>query len=104
MRRILTAAWALVALIPAGQSQAALAPKFERSRALSEALKHLNEIAHLLNDPIDKIEFTNDEVLFIAGPCYVPVSLQPKLLTQGELQRGALADYVTEVGTVRCKP
>ena len=52
-----------------------MAPKYERVRLLKSALEHLSEIAGQLDDPIDRIELVRDEVRFVAGESFVPVSI-----------------------------
>src|SRR5215470_15133816 len=72
MRRVLGCC-AAAALFAAWQAQAMMAPKYERARALAAAFDHLSEIAALLADPIDRIEFVDGVVRFSAGRCFVPV-------------------------------
>jgi hypothetical protein len=106
MQRIIvaTAASLLVASAPFGNAQAS-SPKLDRSRQLSEALKHLNQIARTLDEPIDKIEYgSKGEILFSGGKCSVPVIIHAKLLTQKEIENDAPADYWSEVGPTQCTP
>ncbi len=105
--RLIVAAMTFLAVNSIGlnPTQAALAPKFERARQLSEALKRLVEVTRTLADPIDKIEYLeNGAVRFTAGKCALSVNLRAKLLTQRELETGASPDYMSEIGPVLCGP
>lgn len=50
-----------------------MAPKWECVRALEAAFNHLSEIAGLLDEPINKIEFVDRELRFSDGQSFVPV-------------------------------
>jgi hypothetical protein len=85
-------------------AQAMMAPKYERVRALTAALDHLSEIAHVLEGPIDKIEYVGSEVRFSAGQCFVPV------IVTYEAGRDAAGrpvlgggDYQATVGKMQCR-
>ena len=66
---------------------------------LAAALDHLSEIAHLLDEPIDHIDITQDEVRFFAGRCYVAAAVRNVTLPQGPVGR---TPYAAEVGKVHC--
>jgi hypothetical protein len=86
-----------------GSAHAAMAPKFERLRHLSIALDHLNEIAHMLSEPIEKIEYLDGrEVRFSGGKCFVAVTIQAKPLSLKELRSAASPDLVGNVGSLQC--
>jgi hypothetical protein len=78
---------------------AAMAPKFERVEQLAAALDHLSEIAHLLDEPIDHIDITQDEVRFFAGRCYVPAIVRNAADDHG---LGGRISYIAEVGKLHC--
>jgi hypothetical protein len=100
MQRILTM---LAVLMLAGSAQAAVAPKFERLRHFSVALEHLDEVAHMLSEPIEKIEYVSGgDVRFFAGKCFVAVTIQAKPLTPKELRSGASPDLIGNVGSLQC--
>ncbi len=94
----------LIGLIFAVAAQAAVALKFQRASQLGAALEHLNEIASLLVDPIERIEYVGNEVHFVAGKCYVPVIIGMKPLTPKELQIAAPVEYTAQVGPAQCTP
>jgi hypothetical protein len=86
-----------------GSAHAAMAPKFERLRHLSIASDHLNEIAHMLSEPIEKIEyFDGGEVRFSGGKCFVAVTIRAKPLSPKELRSAASPDLVGNVGSLQC--
>jgi hypothetical protein len=89
-----------VFLIGSPPALAAMAPKFERVQQLAVALDHLSDIAHLLDEPIDRIDITQTEVRVFAGRCYVPVVVQNEAGAPGGLV-GRTA-YTAEVGKVHC--
>jgi hypothetical protein len=100
MRRIVAI---LAVFMLTGNAHAAIAPKFERLRHLSIALDHLNEIAHMLSEPIEKIEyFDGGEVRFSGGKCFVAVTIRAKPLSPKELRSAASPDLVGNVGSLQC--
>jgi hypothetical protein len=94
--------WLAIALVLVSSSPgpAAMAPKFERARQLAAALGHLDEIAHLLDEPIDRIEIAGGEVRFFAGPCSVSAFVRNVTDVRGGL--GGRTSYVADLGKAHC--
>ena len=70
---LLLAAWSYASY--ASCAQAAMAPKYERRRDLGLALDHMQEVAGLLDGPIDRIEYVAPNVVFTGGRCQVTVGI-----------------------------
>jgi hypothetical protein len=61
-----------------------------------------HEIAHMLSEPIEKIEyFDGGEVRFSGGKCFVAVTIRAKPLSPKELRSAAGPDLVGNVGSLQ---
>ena len=82
------------------EAQAMMLAKYERISQLGAAFAQLSNIAALLSDPIDKIEYVGDEFRFSAAKCFVPVIVT---LDQGTPPSSDGGTYHAAVGKVQCQ-
>jgi hypothetical protein len=100
MRRGLAA---LAVLMAAGDAQAAQAPKFQRMQVLSVAFEQLKEVTYRLNDRIERIEYIGGDVVrFVAGKCFVTVTVRNGSPPGATGPPGASPDLFAEVGSPQC--
>jgi hypothetical protein len=103
MARLWPWLFASLLALSVGTARAALPPKYERLSRLSVALDHLNEVAHLLPEPIERIEYVNDgEVRFVAGKCFVAVTIRARPQNPQEVRVGGSPELEGSVGKLQC--
>lgn len=90
--------------VSAGAVEAAASPTYERVRRFSAAMSVADRAAALLapHGLIERIEHREDgTVLFRAGPCYVPATLE-EIPQDGAPMPGTPIDYRVSLGEVHC--